>query len=347
MGNPSQGTGFLLPAYEDPDSEHKQIVPYGAGTGSEPMQSTDSMRPKKLSHSAYTVAWVCALDEEMAAAKAMLDDTHGRLPKKHEDHNSYTLGEIGKGNMTHNVVIACLPTYGNSQSASCIKAITMAFPNIKIALMAGIGGSMSPDKVKLGDIVVSYPTDILPGVVQWDLGKHTPNGIFKRTGSLAPPPNTTLTAIKDLRANHLLREGIKFRLYFEEALDKFENRDGWKRPDKTEGKSDKTEDRSKIHYGNIASGNSVIKAKEYRDQMVKDLGGEILCVEMEAAGIMSTFPGLVIRGICDLADENKNDEWHNYAALIAAAYTKELLATTLTPGGIQDEECISKLVFGM
>lgn len=51
----------------------------------------------------------------------------------------------------------------------------------------------------------------------------------------------------------------------------------------------------------------------------------ILCFEMEAAGLVNTIPCLVIRGICDYADSHKNDEWHKYAALAAAAYTRELL----------------------
>ena len=53
----------------------------------------------------------------------------------------------------------------------------------------------------------------------------------------------------------------------------------------------------------------------------------ILCVEMEAAGLMSDFPCLVIRGICDYADSHKNKQWQPYAAAVAAGYMKELLMT--------------------
>jgi nucleoside phosphorylase len=48
---------------------------------------------------------------------------------------------------------------------------------------------------------------------------------------------------------------------------------------------------------------------------------------MEAAGLMDTFPCLVIRGICDYADSHKNGKWQPYAAATAAAYAKELLIT--------------------
>jgi nucleoside phosphorylase len=35
---------------------------------------------------------------------------------------------------------------------------------------------------------------------------------------------------------------------------------------------------------------------------------------------------LVIRGICDLADASENNEWHEYAATVAAQYTRHFLA---------------------
>jgi nucleoside phosphorylase len=61
-----------------------------------------------------------------------------------------------------------------------------------------------------------------------------------------------------------------------------------------------------------------------RDRISAELGG-ILCFEMEAAGLMNTFPCLVIRGICDYADSHKNKRWQPYAAATAAACAKEIL----------------------
>lgn len=49
---------------------------------------------------------------------------------------------------------------------------------------------------------------------------------------------------------------------------------------------------------------------------------EVLCFEMEGAGVMTTGKFLIIQGISNYADLYKNDEWHNYAAATAAAYTK-------------------------
>ena len=62
-----------------------------------------------------------------------------------------------------------------------------------------------------------------------------------------------------------------------------------------------------------------------RDKVSAELGG-VLCFEMEAAGLMNSFPCLVISGICDYADKHKNYQWQAYGAGTAAAYAKELLS---------------------
>jgi len=81
----------------------------------------------------------------------------------------------------------------------------------------------------------------------------------------------------------------------------------------------------RVHCGLIASGNRVIKDANFRDSLNESLGGNVLCVEMEAAGLMNDFPCIVIRGICDYADSQKNKDWQEYAAAIAASCAKELL----------------------
>jgi hypothetical protein len=85
---------------------------------------------------------------------------------------------------------------------------------------------------------------------------------------------------------------------------------------------------SAIHYGLIASGDQVMRHGATRDRLRREL--DVLCFEMEAAGLMDSFPCIVIRGICDYSDSHKNKRWQPYAAAVAAAYAKELLS--LIPG---------------
>ncbi|GJN78761.1 hypothetical protein PLIIFM63780_002270 [Purpureocillium lilacinum] len=96
-----------------------------------------------------------------------------------------------------------------------------------------------------------------------------------------------------------------------------------------------------IHYGNIASGNQVVKNANMRDRLSKDLG--VLCFEMEAAGLMQDFPCLVIRGICDYADSHKNKAWQGYAAAAAAAFARELLSV-IPADRVLQEKPIPQLV---
>lgn len=78
-----------------------------------------------------------------------------------------------------------------------------------------------------------------------------------------------------------------------------------------------------VHYGLIASANTLMKDALMRDKLAQE--ENIICFEMEAAGLMNQFPCLVVRGICDYSDSHKNKQWQGYAAIAAAAYAKDLL----------------------
>ena len=84
-----------------------------------------------------------------------------------------------------------------------------------------------------------------------------------------------------------------------------------------------------IHYGLIASGDTVMENAETRDNIAAEIerltGAECFCFEMEAAGLMNSFPSVVIRGISTYSDSHMNGRWRRYAAMTAAACAKELL----------------------
>ena len=78
-----------------------------------------------------------------------------------------------------------------------------------------------------------------------------------------------------------------------------------------------------IHYGLIASGDTVMKSGEDRDTIAKREG--VIAFEMEGAGVWDKLPCVVIKGVCDYADSHKNKDWQNYAAATAASCTKAFL----------------------
>ncbi|KAK5988504.1 Vegetative incompatibility protein HET-E-1 [Cladobotryum mycophilum] len=70
---------------------------------------------------------------------------------------------------------------------------------------------------------------------------------------------------------------------------------------------------------------------------------DVLCFEMEAAGLMNHFPCLVIRGICDYSDSHKNKKWQGYTVIAATAYAKDLL-TRIPPNRVKAEKKIGGLL---
>ncbi|CRG84038.1 hypothetical protein PISL3812_01380 [Talaromyces islandicus] len=299
-------------------------------------------------HDDYTVAWICALPLEMAAAKMMLEETHPPLSQPNTDHNAYTLGSVSG----HNVVVACLPSgiYGTTSAAIVLAHMQPTFPSLRFGLMVGIGGGVPSQNadIRLGDVVVSMPTSTSGGVVQYDYGKTLRDGSFQRTGSLNKPPQYLLTAVSQIRSDYMVRD-LCIGKTISDILQKHDKaREQFPRPDEDwlfqptyehenlsadcstcdlshlVDRVPRASDEPQIHYGLIASGNQVMKNAQRRDAIAKEL--DILCFEMEAAGLMDHLPCLIIRGICDYCDSHKHKQWQGYAALSAAAYAKSLLS---------------------
>ncbi|KAB8213051.1 WD domain protein [Aspergillus novoparasiticus] len=295
----------------------------------------------------YTVGWICALQEEYECACRMLDEElTGPDIEEDRDDNTYVYGRIAK----HYVVIGCLPPgrYGTNSASRVARDMLRTFPKLRFALMVGIGGGVPTAKndIRLGDVVVSQPRDGYGGVVQYDLGKRLPDGRFQRTGQLNAPPEKLLGVTTEIQrlyndkkkpdriAEHIQRMS-DMEDYQQPMVDRLYNADylhvhgpSCERCD-PEFLVERPERQShrivRIHYGTIASGNTVLKDATVRDTHANDSEMNILCFEMEAAGLMNNIPCLVIRGVCDYCDSHKNDDWHKFAALSAAAYAREVL----------------------
>jgi nucleoside phosphorylase len=222
------------------------------------------------------------------------------------------------------------------------------FPAIKVGLMVGIGGGVPrPPKydIRLGDIVVSKPRNQNGGVLQYDFGQNKPEK-FANIGFLSPPPRSLLSALTVLSGWHRFPGESKLAEYlspttntklpvdftFPEEADELFKSNYVHVGNKTCVDCDRTnliERKPRgspcphVHYGTIASGNQIVANGMVRDQLA--MQHDIMCFEMEAAGLMNTFPCVIIRGISDYSDSHKNSRWKRYAAATAAAYAKELL----------------------
>lgn len=322
----------------------------------------------------YTIGWICAVGAELVAAQAFLDEKHdapANIPVN--DNNTYTLGSIGN----HNIVIAALPhwQYGLVTAATVARDLVRSFPSVRLGLMVGIGGGAPSSRhdIRLGDIVVSSPGYGSGGVLQYDYGKTIQDRSFSLTGYLNQSPQFVLTAIAVLEARYE-SEGHDLEQAIDSVLDKKKRlRLKYQRPDTSTDRlyqssythkgsdedsctavcgdtdsclvlrTDRSDDQDNpaIHYGLIASANQLMKDALVRDRLCAEK--DILCFEMEAAGLMNHFPCLVIRGVCDYADTHKNGSWQGYAAMAAAAYAKDLLGI-IAPNKIEAERKLSEVL---
>ncbi|TRX95721.1 hypothetical protein FHL15_003275 [Xylaria flabelliformis] len=299
----------------------------------------------------YTVAIVCAIEFEMSAVRYMLDEEHPRLPNRPGDPNRYILGQLSG----HNTVVAWLPwSQGKSAAAMVAANLDRTFPSIERRFLTGIGGGVPQSHdVRLGDVVVSMPEGRHGGLVQYDLGKDIDGG-FRLKGFLAAPSTELRSAVCEMKSDHRVNDS-KIKQFITAMLQKGSGFGDYRRPPSESDvlfKADYSHvlnkrtceqcdpkqtirrphhrDSPKIHYGLIASGDKVMRSAAKRDEEVRNLGEDVLCFEMEAAGLATEFSCLVVRGISDYADSHKNDAWQHYAAAAAAACTKEIL-TYLDP----------------
>ncbi|KAH6848095.1 nucleoside phosphorylase domain-containing protein [Chaetomium sp. MPI-CAGE-AT-0009] len=339
---------------------------------------------KPRSHDAYIVGWVCTLPKEQTAATAMLDEMHLDLPKPPKDTNTYTLGSIGrhniviaclpKGRMGANMAAATA-----TQMQQTFPSIQVG---LMVGISGGVPSKVRLGDVVVSVPVDEYPGVVQwdfgklekngprrtgslnspPGVLLTAVGKMETTTLMKgseiprylsaveqnwpdlvpaftRPPPLRPPTTTAMLAPRVwwqavasaawaailLMLRFLLGRGVH--------AGQVPAVDAPRKPGDV-----------RVHYGLIASGNRVVKNAAARDKLDRDLGGHVLCIDMEAAGLMNVFPCIAIRGICNYADEGKNKEWQEYAATVAAACAKELLRF-VQPGDV-DKERPTKDLFG-
>ncbi|KAB8236407.1 purine and uridine phosphorylase [Aspergillus alliaceus] len=300
---------------------------------------------EEISPESITIAIFCALVYEAVAVKHMLDEEYSCCPRAVGPIKYvYSFGRI----KNHKIVIAQPHQMGTVAAAHCATAVSQQFPNVRFALMVGIGAgipNLPKHDIRLGDIAVSIPQGTHAGVIQYDFGKYEREG-FVLKGCLTKPPPILISA-----DNWLAGEELMDRSPIERTLRRITKISKFSAPDTTDILYDKDFDhvtkgydcvacessnkrkvvsrpvratrQPVVHRGLILSGNSVIKNPQDRDQLRRYK--DAICFEMEAAGIMDEIPCLIVRGICDYADTHKQDGWHYYAAAVAAAYCRVLL----------------------
>ncbi|KAJ4368482.1 hypothetical protein N0V85_009107 [Neurospora sp. IMI 360204] len=278
----------------------------------------------------------------------------------------YHVGRIG----SHFVAMVVCPRMGIEPAATALANMRRSFPNIKHVLVVGIAGGMPcygldlQEQIVLGDIVVGVPQHGRGGVTHYEFGAWEGQKELTVKEHTLHPSAALLTAVNNLRSVHMQVAGSKIPRYLEELRRGLNerSRQAYEDPgaeydhlfedsylhtdrgrfcpclcDATRAKlrksrskrAERKSDQPHIHYDNIGSANAFVRSSANRNEL--HARHNIIYLEMEAAGVMSDYQGLVIRGVYDYADSHKNKKWQGYAAATAAAYAKEVLL--LLPSG--------------
>ncbi|TGJ82511.1 hypothetical protein E0Z10_g6242 [Xylaria hypoxylon] len=216
--------------------------------------------------------------------------------------------------------------------------MTQHLPSLEFVFLVGIGAGVPSRRkdrdIRLGDVAVAIPGDDNSGIIHYDHQKILDGSETKLKGF----SNSTDRVLRNTVGTIRTVEGFAEHSFLDHLNKLQDNRKaksflrpqtlqpypGYGHPAERDSENDPND--PKVHYGTFLSGNSVVRSKEKTDELAEKYNA--ICIEMEAGGLVNSWPAVVIRGISDFGDSSKNDDWHAYALLTVAAYAKEVLRRT-------------------
>jgi nucleoside phosphorylase/CheY-like chemotaxis protein len=243
------------------------------------------------------LAIICALDQvELEAVRRLCEWESLRLG---HDDTRYLSGTIVGDRGTFSVIAAAAPRMGMPASAVLTTKVVQQFRPRYIA-MVGICAGRS-EKVRLGDIIVANPT--------WDWGSGKITSENKQPKFLPQPHQLDLNedvvpVLKDMAEDTAGMAKLKSKFF------------GNKPPFELT-----------VHFGPLVSGSAVVAHKPTFDSLLNQHRG-ILGIDMEAYSVAAAARGsgrprptaIIVKAVCDYADEDKNDDYQAYAAHNSAEF---------------------------
>lgn len=224
------------------------------------------------------------------------------------DHTLYLTSTIEIGGQTRKLVAAACDRMGMPAAVSLSAKMIQQFRPQYIA-MAGITAGMK-SKTSYGDIIIADPV--------WDYGSGKVERIGNKTVFQPSPHQVELNSdLKDRVRTLALRKDILAGI-------------------KSSFRGGTPETELSAYVGPLASGAAVI-ANSAIWKTLKSQHRGVLGLEMEAYGVIiaaktSTDPkpiGIIVKSVCDFADQEKGDDFQRYAAHTSAQFLFKILETCL------------------
>lgn len=248
------------------------------------------------------VGVVTFLAKEMRAVTEQLD----LRTRKKIDGLFFSTGEVATDGGTVSVVATMTHSPGQRSVMSALDHLRRHF-SPRLWILVGIGGGLHPEYARIGNVIVSTR------IVYYDSRKIRAGGDVQPRGEERQAP---------------ARIGHAVNVYFTDRGE----------PAMIRGQADGHRKRTfEVHPGLIGSGEAVIANGDSDiHRFLEGYNDKILAVDMESGGLSQYWQEnsvgeapnpdwVVVRGISDNADQEKNDDAHDLAARNAAHVVKELL----------------------
>jgi nucleoside phosphorylase len=292
----------------------------------------DKQRKKLVApHPRPSIGIVTALPKELLAVRDILQNPTFPTFRDGDDYREYLHGTLpAKDGGEHQIVLA-LGGMGNNNAAISATNLLRDFGSVEdifvVGIAAGVPCPTKPaDHVRLGDVVIANGM----GVVQYDMVKQSTKSV-KYVSAPRPPSAEWLRVADRMLAS--MPASPPFWDYLDKLLsgrnlarpkkDQLNDTPWVKRGARVSHPRDpaRKKDRPRIHQGPIGSGNKVLKSAKVRNDISGKFG--LRAIEMEGSGIADAAWAhgksfMIVRGICDYANDTKMDDWQDYAACAAA-----------------------------
>ncbi|KAE8414542.1 nucleoside phosphorylase domain-containing protein [Aspergillus pseudocaelatus] len=269
------------------------------------------MRPSTRDE--FKIAIICALLVECDAVLASFDETFDKIGPNLRDPS------------WRRQLLSHMPGMGKVSATGVASNLCISFPGIKLSLVVGICGA-----IILGDVVSDC-------IVEYDFGRQYPDG-FRPKGNIQDLPirpnrdiRAVIFSLKLRETRRELEKGLSHNLRSLQAQSPT-----WQHP-RTEhdvlfeasyhhrhyqndttcvcadcpSSSDLVCEmallKDFVHIGLVACGDTVMKPGEHRDRLAEAEG--VIEFEMEGAGVCGILPCVIIKGVCDYADNHKDTRW--------------------------------------